>query len=81
MMDCTLKDGYLRFDKCDVTLWEEKNLALMSTGWICVRDIPVTFWHDKFFTFLGVEFGHLLEVSPSTIQRINLSEARFKLNI
>lgn len=35
----------------------------------------------KFFTFIGVEFGRLIEVSLVTIQKTNLTEVWLKVEI
>lgn len=36
--------------------WELSDLDLASIHWICLKGVPLLFWHDHFF-FVGVELG------------------------
>lgn len=38
-------------------------------------------WHEEFFKNLGAEFGKLVEISPRSVDRTNLSEVWLKINV
>lgn len=61
--------------------WEVSDIGATSIRWICLKGAPLSFWHDQFFSFVGVKLGRLIEVSRATLNKINLLEVWLKLDI
>lgn len=61
--------------------WEESNLAKLNHVCICISGVPLFLWHEKFFTKLGMELGEFYELSPRTLEKKELWEAWFKIDL
>lgn len=83
LREYALKNSNWWFEKwfIDVCLWERPDLAMQSFRWICVKNIPIPYWHDLLFGLLGAKLGRLLEVSPATLQMINMTKAWLKIDV
>lgn len=65
----------------DVKLWESSDLVSPTNCWICLKGVPLPYWHDKFFPFIGAKFGRFIKVSPATLNGVNLSEAWVRFDV
>lgn len=75
--DCTLGNNSGWFFKwfIDVKTWESFELASPNTHWVCLRGVSLSYWYEAFFSFVGMELGHFVELSPVTFNKVNFSEA------
>lgn len=63
----------------DISPWASSDLANSSTIWVRLGGVPIPLWGNQLFAFVGNELGRLLEISPATIDKVNLSEAWIKI--
>lgn len=69
--------GFLMFHCGRIWIWPQ----ISSIRWICLKGIPLPFWHDQLFVFIGPEFGCLVEISPLTSYKINLLKAWLEVEV
>lgn len=46
-----------------------------------MKGVPLLYWHDQFFFFVGAEFEQYIEVSPAMTNKINFFEAWVMVDI